>query len=46
VLRAQRNDEFLVRFLLAGFVENAHVGLAAVEGFAGFTEAAGEAVVD
>jgi hypothetical protein len=46
VLRAQSDDEFLVGFLLAGFVEDAHVCLAAVEGFGGFAEAAGEAVVD
>lgn len=46
VLRAQRHDEFLVGFFLAGFVKHAHVGLAAVEGFGGFAEAAGETVVD
>lgn len=46
VLRAQRNDELLVRFFFAGFVEDAHVCLAAVEGFGGFAEAACETVVD
>ena len=46
VLRAQRNDEFLVRLFFAGFVEDAHVCLATVEGFGGFAEAAREAVVN
>src|SRR5262249_9209826 len=44
VLGAQGNDEFLVGFLLARFVEHAHVRLASVEGFRGFTQAAGQAV--
>lgn len=38
VLGAQGNDKFLVCFFLAGFVEDAHVGLATIEGFACFTE--------
>jgi len=46
VLGAQRNDELLVGFLFAGLVEDAHVGLSAVERLAGFTETAGETVVD
>lgn len=46
VLGAQGNDEFLVCFLFAGLVEDAHVGLAAVEGLAGFAEATCETVVD
>ena len=46
VLRAQGNDEFLVGLFLAGFIKNAHVGLAAIEGFAGFTQATGETVMN
>ena len=46
VLGAQCDDEFLVRFFFAGFVEDAHVRLAAVEGFGGFAEAARQTVVD
>ncbi len=46
VLRAQRDDEFLVGFFFAGFVEDAHVRLAAVEGFGGFAEATRKTVVD
>jgi hypothetical protein len=46
VLRAQRDDEFLIRFLFAGFVQDAHVGLATVEGFGGFAQATGKTVVD
>ena len=45
VLGAESNDELLVRLLLAGLVEDAHMGLAAVEGLGGLTETAGEAVV-
>lgn len=39
-------DELLVGILVAVLVENAHVGLAAVEGLGGLTESAGKAVVD
>ena len=46
VLRAQGDDELFVGFFFAGFVQHAHVCLAAVEGFGGFAEAAGETVVD
>jgi hypothetical protein len=46
VLLAEGDDEFLVGFFFAGFVEDTHVGLAAVEGFGGFAQAAGETVVD
>lgn len=46
MLGAKRNDKFFVCFLLTGFVEHAHVGLTSVEGFAGFAQTAGEAVVD
>jgi hypothetical protein len=46
VLGAQGDDELLVGFLLAGLVEHAHVCLATVEGFGGFAQAAGEAVMD
>ena len=46
VLAAEGNDQLLVRLLLAGLVEDTHVGLATVEGLAGLTETAGETVVD
>ena len=46
MLPTQRHHQLLVRLLLAPFVENTHVRLAAIEGFAGFAETAGEAVVD
>jgi hypothetical protein len=46
VLGAQGNDEFLVGFFFAGFVEDAHVCLATVEGFGGFAQAAGKTVVN
>lgn len=46
MLPAQRLDELLVRFLLARFVEHAHVRLSPVERLGGFAEAAGETVVD
>lgn len=46
VLAAESDDELLVGLLLASLVEDAHVGLAAVEGLGGLTETAGEAVVD
>ncbi len=45
VLRAEGSDELLVGILLAVLVENAHVGLAAVESLGGLTETAGETVV-
>ena len=46
VLAAQSDDQLLVRLLLAGLVEHAHVGLAAVESLASLAQAAGESVVD
>jgi hypothetical protein len=46
VLRAERNNELLVGFLLASLVEDAHVSLAAVEGLGGLAETAGKTVVD
>ena len=46
VFRAKSNDEFLVGFFFTRFVEDAHVCLTAIEGFAGFTEATSETVVD
>ena len=46
MLPAQRLDELLVRFLLARFVEHAHVRLSPVQRLRGFAEAAGETVVD
>jgi hypothetical protein len=46
VLGAQGNDELLVRLLLARLVEDAHVGLATVEGLRGLAQTAGESVVD
>jgi len=46
MLPTQRHHQLLVRLLLARLVEHAHVGLTAVERFAGFAEAAGEAVVN
>lgn len=46
VFRAQCDDELLVGLLFASFVENAHVGLSAIEGFGGFAQTAGETVVD
>jgi hypothetical protein len=45
VLVAESNDELLVRLLLAGLVEDAHVGLAAVEGLGSLAETARETVV-
>ena len=46
MLPAQRHHELLVGFLLAPFVQHAHVGLSSIERFGGFAEPAGEAVVD
>ena len=46
MLSAKCDNELLVGFLLAGLVEDTHVCLAAVEGFAGLTESAGETIVD
>lgn len=45
VLRAEGSDELLVGILLAVLVENAHVGLAAVESLGRLAETAGKAVV-
>lgn len=46
VLAAESDDELLVGLLLASLVEDAHVGLATVEGLGGLTETAGKTVVD
>ena len=46
VLGAESDDELLVGFLLAGFVQDTHVGLATVEGFAGFAETTGKTIVN
>jgi len=46
MFRAQRNNELLVSLLFTSFIQNTHVGLATVEGFAGLAKAAGETVVD
>lgn len=46
MLGAKSHDQLLVRLLLARFVKDAHVGLAAIEGLAGFSKPASEAVVD
>lgn len=45
MLGAESNDELLVGLLLASLVEDAHVGLAAVEGLGSLTETAGKTVV-
>ena len=45
VLVAESGDQLLVGVLLAVLVENAHVGLAAVEGLGSLTETAGKTVV-
>jgi hypothetical protein len=46
VLAAQSNHKLLVRLLLAVLVKDTHVCLATVESLGGFTETAGESVVD
>jgi hypothetical protein len=46
VLRAERNNELLVRLLLACLVQDTHVCLTTVEGLGSLTETAGKAVVD
>ena len=46
MLPAQRHHQFLVRLLLASFVQHAHVGLSPVERLGRFAESASEAVVD
>lgn len=46
MLGAERNNELLVRLLLAGLVQDAHVRLATVEGLGRLAETAGKAVVD
>lgn len=46
VLAAKSNNELLVGLLLASLVQDAHVGLATVEGLAGLAQTAGESVVD
>lgn len=46
MFRAEGDDEFLVRFFFAAFVQDAHVCLAPVESFARFAEAPGKPVVD
>lgn len=45
VLGAESDDKLLVGLLLASLVEDAHVGLAAVEGLGSLTETAGKTVV-
>lgn len=46
VFRTQRNYKFLVGFLLAALVEDAHVRLAAIQRFTRFPQPASEAVMD
>lgn len=46
VLAAEGDDQLLVGLLLARLVEDAHVGLAAVEGLGGLAETTGQTVVD
>lgn len=46
VFRAQRDDQLLVRLLLARLVEHAHVRLASVERLGRLAQTAGETVVD
>jgi hypothetical protein len=46
VLAAERDDELLVRLLLARLVEDAHVSLAAIERLAGLAQTARKTVVD
>jgi hypothetical protein len=46
VLGAQRNNELLVGFFFAGFVEDAHVRLTTIESLGGFAQAAGKTIVD
>lgn len=46
VLSAEGDHELLVGLLFACLVQHAHVGLATVEGLAGFAETTGETVVD
>jgi hypothetical protein len=45
VLGAQSDHELLVSLLLASLVQDAHMGLASVEGLGGFTETTGKTVV-
>ncbi len=45
MLGAESDDELLVGLLLAGLVEDAHVGLSSVEGLGSLTETAGKTVV-
>jgi hypothetical protein len=45
VLRAQGDDQLLVRLLLAALVQDAHVGLASVEGLGSLAQTAGKTVV-
>lgn len=40
------DDELLVCFLFAGFVEDTHVCLATIEGFGGFAKTTSESIVD
>ena len=46
MLATQRNDELLVRFLLAVLVQHAHVRLAPIQSLAGLAQTARQAVVD
>jgi hypothetical protein len=46
VFRAKGDNEFLVCFFFAAFVQDTHVCLAAVKGLASFSQATGETVMD
>ena len=46
MLRTQRHHQLLIRFLLAAFVQDAHVCLTSVERFASLAQSACESVVD
>lgn len=46
MLRAERNNELLVRLLLACLVQDTHVCLATVEGLGSLAQTAGKTVVD
>ena len=46
MLGAQGDDELLVGLLFARLVEDAHVGLAAVEGLGRLAQTAGKTIVD
>lgn len=46
VLRAKRNNELLVRLLLASLVQDTHMCLAAIESLGRLAQTAGKTVVD